>query len=123
MGIKIKPPTEQMILKQCLEVLALKGYLAWRVNSGAATATHKGKTRFVKFNSMPGCSDIIGVSPAGRFIAVEVKRPGNKPTDKQVSFLAAVADHGGIALWVTSADGLLRLLEDIEEGEPCSVKK
>lgn len=107
MTIRIKPPTETEITRQCLEVLNAQGWCVWRQNSGGVKATYKGKDRFFRFHSMPGCSDILGLTDEGKFIAIEVKRPGGKPTLMQQTFIDLVADKGGIALVVTSAVDLL----------------
>jgi hypothetical protein len=107
----MKKPLEKDIQRQCLEWLRLRGVLAWRANSGAMTATYKGKTRFLKFNGIDGLSDIVGVLPGGRFLACEVKRPGNTPTEDQEHFLGLVRDAGGLAVVVTSVDELIREVE------------
>lgn len=52
-----------------------------------------------------GCSDIIGCR-AGKFMAVEVKLPGNKPTQLQERFLRKVREAGGIAIIAYSLEQL-----------------
>jgi penicillin-binding protein-related factor A (putative recombinase) len=58
-----------------------------------------------------GIPDIIGVYK-GKFFAIEVKRPGLKPTPKQMAELKAIEQAGGIAIvaydpeWVIEALGL-----------------
>jgi hypothetical protein len=110
----VRAPSESGILKACLQLLAARGVLAWRSNSGAARyASASGKSRFVRFCGIEGLSDISGVLPGGRALYVETKRPGNVPTKKQQGFLDAVARQGGLAVVVTSAaelDGVLREL-------------
>jgi hypothetical protein len=59
-----------------------------------------GKRRFVRFNGAKGCSDILGILPGGRFMAVECKLPGNRPTADQQAFLDAVRTAGGLAVVV-----------------------
>lgn len=61
---------EDVVLHQCLEYLKMKGIYCWRQNSGAVRI---GK-RFVRFTSINGVSDIIGILPDGRFLAIECKR-------------------------------------------------
>ena len=96
--------------------------MAWaeRMNVGATRvddATRKRGFRYVAFG-FPGLSDIIGQTIAGRFVAVECKKPGGWPKpetfarwqregvgqDKrkrrllaQLSFLQTVESNGGIA--------------------------
>lgn len=97
---------EQDLVKPCLEYLHLQGCLAWRQNTGAESATYKGKRRWIRFG-VPGMSDIIGACPDGRFLAVELKQPGKEPTEKQETFLRSVHAIGGVAIVATSLDELM----------------
>ena len=70
----------------------------------------------VKFNNMgiyakAGVSDILACIK-GRFVAIEVKRPGKKPSDLQESFLDAVNTIGGFAFW---ADSLQEVKDKLKE--------
>ena len=47
-------------------------------------------------SSMPGVSDILGIF-RGRFLAIEVKKPGGKLTEKQQEFIDRINANGGIA--------------------------
>ncbi len=76
-------------------------------------ATYKGRSRFIRFASMPGLSDIIGCY-RGRFLAVECKMPGNKPTDQQRGFLDAVQQAGGLAAVVYEVAEVAELLDQAD---------
>jgi len=103
----MKPPREQDILRACLQYLTqIRGWVAYRQNSGAMAGEYKGKRRFVRFTSLAGVSDIVAIGPDGVYIAVECKMPGNSPTAHQQAFLAAVEASGGVALVVTSVQEL-----------------
>ena len=57
----------------------------------------------LKFNNIgiyakAGVSDIIACIK-GRFVAIEVKKPGNKPSALQENFINAVNKIGGVAFW------------------------
>ena len=108
--MSLKKPTEQSIVNACLQLLALRRVFAWRVNQGAV----KTEGRFVRFNHAEGISDIVGVMPGGRMIAVEAKRPGlgkaSKPKPHQQAFLDSVAACGGLAVCVTDVRELDALL-------------
>lgn len=70
----------------------------------------------VKFNNMgiyakAGVSDILACIK-GRFVAIEVKRPGKKPSDLQERFLDAVNTIGGLAFW---ADNLQDVKDKLKE--------
>jgi len=91
--------------------------VAWRVllatEPRSDLGVHNGKKRFMRFSSMAGISDILGIlPPSGRFLAIECKRPGNKPTAEQDAFLDIVRQCGGIAVCVRSIDELEQALTD-----------
>jgi len=51
----------------------------------------------------------------GRFIGVEAKANGNKPTALQEKHMSAIRGHGGFTLVIdeTNIDALTRLLEQL----------
>lgn len=53
-----------------------------------------------------GISDLIGVAPDGRFVAVEVKAPGRekRATPEQVLFIDEIKRRGGFAMIASSVD-------------------
>ena len=52
-----------------------------------------------------GVSDIIGCLPkTGRFLAIEVKRPGVKATPEQLNFLETIKQAGGLAFVAHSVE-------------------
>ena len=121
--MSVSKPTEQSIVNACLDLLRHRGAFAWRVNQGAV----KTEGRFIRFNRVEGVSDIVGMLPAGvtydgeltilaagRFLAVEAKRPGlgkrSKPEPHQQAFLDRVAACGGLALCVTGVAELDAIL-------------
>jgi hypothetical protein len=109
----LKPLTETALVAQLKQYLELAGALVIRVNSGAFAGSHNGKKWFVKLNSEPGCSDLLACY-RGRFVALEVKRPGKKATPEQESFLAAVEAAGGLAAVVTGIEDVQQLLDCVQ---------
>lgn len=104
-------PSEQDLLGQIVDYLRCqqaRGRVVWfaRLNSGSAIA-ESGKTRrFVRFYWLylrrkepmgKGRADLEGQLANGRYFALEVKKPGEKPTAVQAAFLDAVRGGGGIA--------------------------
>jgi hypothetical protein len=95
---------EQHIQKQILDYLRFRGIPCYkhqnagiRKPDGSYIPTH---TR--------GVSDIIGCIPkTGRFLAIEVKRPGGKPTSEQKQFIDTINDAGGLAFVASSIDDVL----------------
>jgi len=94
--LKVRKTMESDVLKSIMAYLKIHPKVAWiaRINTGAMLIDH----RFVRFG-FNGCSDIIGQLKDGRFLAVEVKRPGNVPTKLQNAFIQMVNDNGGLAFW------------------------
>jgi hypothetical protein len=113
--LRLTKPTvpESDILRGCLQLLAVHPAVSWaaRYNSGASLIEGRdGIKRYVKFNTMPGQSDILGMLKNGRLIAIECKRKGEKATADQQSFLDLVNKHGGLGLVAFSADDVARAL-------------
>ncbi len=112
----MKKPKEGDLVKLCLQWLAIRypQGVFWRCNQGGAMI---GK-QFVRFSSLPGVSDIIGVLPAsngipgGQFLAAECKMPKGRLQPSQVAFIDAVRAAGGIAGVVQSLDDLEALIQD-----------
>ena len=106
---KLPRPKEVEIQRAILEWLKLNGIMAWRSNTGgAAFPNGRGGFQHVRFG-FSGVSDIIGILryppfDLGRFLAIEVKRPGNKPTLDQEAFLEGIRSNGGMAFVATSVD-------------------
>ena len=115
MGLSVK---ETDLVRACLDWLALHGILAWRANNtGIFDPTRR---CFRSFHGLKGVADVLGILPRtvrladggeatfGSLLAVECKRPGQKPRAEQAAFLEDVAARGGIAVCVHS----LRELEE-----------
>lgn len=95
-------------MHQCLSFLQQNGIFVWRQNSGAVRV---GK-RFIRFTSIKGVSDIIGLTSDGRFIAVECKREkGGVLSPEQKMFLESVKRNGGIGIVANSLDTLISELK------------
>lgn len=103
-------PLERDVLRAVLDLLRVHPLVAWRgrINSGAV---QNANGQFLRFNSIAGCSDIIGQMKTGHFLAIEVKRPGEKPTEPQMLFLRMVEAHGGCAGWCDSVEACERVLQ------------
>ncbi len=113
-GALPKPRTEAEIQREILKFLGCVAGRFTRMNSRVVMMPGRGgKERPIRFGEK-GMADIIGVlKPSGRYIAIEVKRPGEDPTPEQEAFLREVADCNGIAIvarsvqdvaWLASAE-------------------
>jgi len=107
--------TEHEIQKRILERLSfLKNGFFWRENSGMVKQTDaRGKVRMWRAG-IKGIADIVGVYQ-GRFIAIEVKRKGKKPSLDQKAFLQRIEDCGGIAFVCDDDTNVISQLEEIYE--------
>ncbi|HYT89672.1 MAG TPA: hypothetical protein VEL76_13275 [Gemmataceae bacterium] len=112
----MKKSTEQDLVRQVLQLLKLRGVLCWRQNQGAARyRSESGRSRFVRFSSMPGIADVLAVLPGGRFLACEVKIGRNQTTPEQAAFLAAVRSAGGVAAVIRDVRELDALLAQLHQ--------
>jgi hypothetical protein len=111
------PPAqrEHVIQKDILTAMSRHVAVDWavRMNTGSFEVGRdgdKGGKRRVRC-AFVGCSDIIGQMRDGRFLACEVKRPGEKPTDDQQAFLDRVNKAGGVGFCAHSVTEALLALD------------
>lgn len=81
---------------QRLIMLALSeaGCTIWRNNTGVL----KNAAGIpIRFGLCTGSSDLIGIAPDGRFLAVEIKTCKGRATPEQIRFIEIVKARGGIA--------------------------
>ncbi len=112
--------TEKQIQDLMIEFLQYQPRtFIWRQNSGAMFKEYTDKNNEThrhgwRASSVAGVSDILGVWN-GIAIAIEVKKPGNKPTDNQREFLDHFAKAGGLAICACTLDGLKKTLQTVRE--------
>ncbi len=100
---------ERNIQAEIMLALSKAGCLVWRNNTGAL----QDKTgRLVRYGLCKGASDIIGVCPDGRFLAVEVKTTKGRLTEDQERFIAAVRRSGGRAGVARCVDDALDIVRE-----------
>lgn len=61
---------------------------------------------------LTGMSDILGQLTGGRLFAIEVKRPGEKPTKEQLDFISLVNRKGGVAGWADNVHDAKDIIEE-----------
>jgi hypothetical protein len=86
--------------------LSKAGCLVFRNNTGAV----KDGDRYIRYGLCKGSADIIGLTPDGRFLAVEVKTRTGRPTKEQLTFIDAINEQGGIAGVARTPEDALLLL-------------
>lgn len=110
-------PLERDVLRACLALIRLHGLDIERQNTGATKVDGKdGKPdRWLKFGK-PGNSDLAGMLPDGRAIHIEVKRPGKRPTPKQLERLLKTNRLGGVGMWCDDVSILERAIPRLLQG-------
>jgi len=112
-----KPPSERegKIMRSVIARLRYRfGVMLFRRNVGAI----KKGDHFVRFGA-PGQADLWGFLPAShgaRHVEIEVKRPGNEPTDLQLRWLREVNRLGGVAYWGDDVNTIERIMEAVMGG-------
>jgi Holliday junction resolvase len=97
--------SESQIQREIIEYLQMNGVFVWRQQ----TIGVRGRT-LVGAGAMRGVADILGCYK-GKLLAIEVKRPGKKPSKNQNTFLRTVTAEGGLALCASSIDDVKLFLK------------
>ncbi len=99
--------TEANIQNDCMVALSKIGCIVFRNNVGA----FQDKTgRLIRYGvGGKGGSDLVGIAPDGRFLAVECKAATGRVRPEQVQFIDAVRRAGGLAGIARSADDAVRI--------------
>lgn len=105
---KNKKP-EKEVEKVVMEWLDNHNFSCHVVESKAVYNASAG--RYLKGQTVPGCSDIIGCTPDGVSVWIELKAPGRRSTvsDSQREFLHSKIERGCFAVVVDSVDELQHL--------------
>ena len=100
-------PLEKTIVAAIMRALKARG-VRWMLK------THGGPYQ------ASGLPDIIAIAPGtGRFLGIEVKRPGGRVTDLQKATLARINEAGGVAgVAYCTEDALALLMRASGEEDP-----
>src|SRR5690242_9737335 len=91
---------EQSIQSAILAYLRMKGVPCYKHQNAGIYR----EGRYIPSHTR-GVSDIIGCIPtSGRFLAIEVKRPGGKLTQEQQQFIDMISGAGGLAFVAHSVE-------------------
>lgn len=94
---------EQDIQRQILDYLRLKKIWCRKIST---IGIRKENGSYIPSQSK-GMSDIIGILPGGRFLAIEVKKPKGILSPAQKEFLDSVKAEGGLAIVAYSLDNII----------------
>lgn len=89
----MKPKSEATITKEIMAALRVRGWLVYKIHGGP-------------YQSI-GLPDLLSISPAGRHMWVEVKKPGGKPTKIQDYRIAELEENYAEVLVVSSAEEVI----------------
>lgn len=113
----MKEILEKDIQREICDWLYSKGYFFWRSNNIPVFGRSNDGVK--RFRALPkytprGLPDII-IIKQGRFIALEVKRPGMKLRPEQAEFGTKLTLNGGFYHMVTSLGEVEKLLDKYNE--------
>ncbi len=103
--LKMVEPLEKDIQASILDYLHAKRIFCWKEHSSGIMIN--GGERYMPIG-LKGKSDILGILPDGRFLAIEVKRPSGRLSPDQVEFIANINNHGGLAFMAMSIDDVMK---------------
>ena len=102
---------ERIIENQIFSYLKIKGIFCWKTDSvGIFNPTRKVYMKSHNHHRIRGVSDIIGILPDGRMLAIEVKSPKGYPSKEQKEFIANINARGGLAFISRSLDNVIEML-------------
>ena len=87
------------VTKYCIDVLTYNGYFVWRQNNVGVFDPIKKIYR--SNSSKKGVPDIIGITPTGKFIGIEVKIGKDKVSTFQLEFHQQAEKLGAVTAIVT----------------------
>jgi hypothetical protein len=100
---------EAGVQQAILDLLTAEGVWHLRMNTGAMTAEHNGRRRFVQFNTA-GTGDILADHPVHRFWWIEVKAERGRQSEAQREFQQLVEMFGHKYTLARSVDDVLAVL-------------
>jgi hypothetical protein len=100
---------ENDIQRTILDYLSYRGVFHYRNNT---SGIYIAKSQSYRPSHSKGASDIIGCTKEGRFLAIEVKKPGGKATPEQKEFIEKVNASGGLAFIAYSVEDVEKHLNE-----------
>ena len=109
---------ERDIQFEIREALGLEPGLVLYRNSVGVAREWDPKThtqRVIRYGLAPGSADLIG-SFYGRFVGLEVKRPGEYPTKEQRMWADLLRNNGAYVVTVRSIEDAKAAIEELKRG-------
>ncbi len=105
-------PLEKVEQKKIIEYLTLRGWVVERMNSGKIPAKYGTKTRYISLHST-GTPDVQALrkapardgdtQPYTEVLYIEVKRPGEKPSEVQLAQHGRLREMAGARVIVATS--------------------
>jgi len=89
--------SEKIIETQILVYLKLNKINCWKQNNVGIFLKKHNAYKKRSEHELAGISDIIGILPDGKFLAIEVKKNGGKLSPHQKEFINLINSSGGLA--------------------------
>lgn len=100
---------EKIIENHVLQFLFKRGIFAWKNQSvGIFDPIRKIYRKSNNPFHIKGVSDVLGILPGGRLLAIEVKSKVGRPSPEQILFIDKINKSGGLAF-------IARSVEEVEE--------
>jgi hypothetical protein len=84
---------------------------AWQSDTGVARSFDG--NRVIKFG-LKGCSDIVGITKSGKFLAIEIKIGTDKMRPDQINFLDMIIKNKGFHFIIRNEDQIKDMINDIK---------
>ena len=102
---------ERIVEHHILTLLRARGIFSWKnVTGGYWDPVRKIFRKQSSPFAINGTSDILGILPTGKFLAIEVKSKTGRASPEQIKFINTINDHGGIAFIARSVDDVMEKL-------------
>lgn len=98
---------ETILMRKIMIALSKAGCFVLRTNAGVYFDSQGNRVAI----GFPGLSDLVGCTAEGRFFALEIKMPGEKPRQNQMDYLETMRSYGAIAGWCCSVEEALKIIE------------
>lgn len=106
--MKTKVIPEKNIENSILHWLNMSGIFAWKVQTvGVFDPVKKIYRRSNNRYHIRGISDVIGILPDGKLLAIEVKSKTGKASPEQLEFIEKIKKSGGVAFVARSLDEVI----------------
>ena len=111
-GMELKDIPESAVIQQVKTVIKATGLKLQRINTGCFTIGEGKNRRYIK-TAEAGTCDFEGYDNAGRFVAIECKRPsGGRLSPAQKERIADINRKGGVAFVAHSGEEALSQLQE-----------